>query len=162
MDFAVVNTPIGALHFTQEDDFITEIKYAGKYVAEVPPQTALLKEAVKQVNSYFLGELKEFTLPLNPKVTPYRKKVLEQLAKVPYAATVTYRDLAVATSNAKAVRAVGSAMRTNPIILAIPCHRVLKSDGSMGNYSAGGPSNKDWLLTFEKQNKPFLVEIEKL
>ena len=98
-------------------------------------------------------ELKEFTLPLNPKVSPYRRKVLEQLMKVPYAETVTYKDLAVATGNTQAVRAVGSAMRTNPIILAIPCHRVLKSDGSLGNYSAGGPANKDWLLTFENQNR---------
>ena len=153
MDFAVINTPIGALHITQEEEFITEIKYAGEYSAEIEPQTDLLKEAINQITSYFLGELKEFTLPLNPKVSPYRRKVLEQLMKVPYAETVTYKDLAVATGNPQAVRAVGSAMRTNPIILAIPCHRVLKSDGSLGNYSAGGPSNKDWLLTFEKQNR---------
>ena len=72
--------------------------------------------------------------------------------QVPFGSTVTYKDLAEKTGNPKAVRAVGSAMRTNPIILAIPCHRVLKSDGSLGNYSAGGPANKDWLLTFENQN----------
>ena len=153
MDFAVINTPIGALHITQEDEFITEIKYAGEHAAEILPQTELLDEAVNQIINYFLGELKEFTLPLNPKVSPYRRKVLEQLMKVPYASTVTYKDLAIATGNPQAVRAVGSAMRTNPIILAIPCHRVLKADGSLGNYSAGGPANKDWLLTFENQNR---------
>lgn len=153
MIYTVINTPIGALHITQEDNFITEIKYAGDYREEIPPQTELLKEAVKQITDYFLGELKIFTLPLNPKITPYRKKVLEELMKVPYAATVTYKELAIATGNPQAVRAVGSAMRTNPIILAIPCHRVLKSDGSLGNYSAGGPANKDWLLTFENQNR---------
>ena len=57
------------------------------------------------------------------------------------------------TDNPKAVRAVGSAMRTNPIIIVIPCHRVLQAGGGLGNYSAGGPANKEWLLTFEKQNK---------
>ena len=82
-----------------------------------------------------------------------RRKVLEELQKIPYGSTTTYKELAEKTGNPKAVRAVGSAMRTNPIILAIPCHRVLKSDGSLGNYSAGGPANKDWLLTFENQNR---------
>ena len=153
MDYAVINTPIGALHITEEDGFITEIKYAGSFGEEILPQTPLLHQAVKQLEDYFLGQLKEFTLPLNPKVSPYRRKVLERLVKVPYSHTVTYKDLAVRTGNPKAVRAVGSAMRTNPIIIAIPCHRVLKSDGGLGNYSAGGPANKDWLLTFENQNR---------
>ena len=153
MDFAVVNTPIGALYIVREDGFITEIKYAGRYAAETAPRTELLKQAVSQIEQYFLGRLKEFDLPLNPKVTPYRRKVLEALARVEYGKTVTYKELAERTGNPKAVRAVGSAMRTNPIILAIPCHRVLKSDGGLGNYSAGGSGNKDWLLAFEKQNR---------
>lgn len=153
MDFAIINTPIGALYIAEEDGFITEIRYNGRFAVDIPPQTELLKEAVSQIESYFMGQLKEFTLPLNPKVSPYRRKVLDALAKVPYAHTVTYKDLALATDNPQAARAVGSAMRTNPIMLVIPCHRVLKSDGSLGNYSAGGPANKDWLLSFEKQNR---------
>ena len=80
------------------------------------------------------------------------KKVLEELMKVPYGSTTTYKELAEKTGNPKAVRAVGSAMRTNPIIIVIPCHRVLQTGGGLGNYSAGGPANKDWLLTFENQN----------
>ena len=152
MNFAVIITPIGALHITEEDGFITEIKYVGETAQEVPPQTQLLEKAVNQLYDYFLGNLKEFDLPLNPKVTPYRKKVLEELVKVPYGSTTTYKELAEKTGNPKAVRAVGSAMRTNPIIIVIPCHRVLQANGGLGNYSAGGPANKDWLLTFENQN----------
>ena len=152
MNFAVIITPIGALHITEEDGFITEIKYVGETAQEVPPQTQLLEKTVNQLYDYFLGNLKEFDLPLNPKVTPYRKKVLEELVKVPYGSTTTYKELAEKTANPKAVRAVGSAMRTNPIIIAIPCHRVLQANGGLGNYSAGGPANKDWLLTFENQN----------
>ena len=152
MNFAVIITPIGALHITEEDGFITEIKYVGETAQEVPPQTQLLEKAVNQLYDYFLGNLKEFDLPLNPKVTPYRKKVLEELVKVPYGSTTTYKELAEKTASPKAVRAVGSAMRTNPIIIAIPCHRVLQANGGLGNYSAGGPANKDWLLTFENQN----------
>ncbi|MBR5873566.1 MAG: methylated-DNA--[Oscillospiraceae bacterium] len=152
MDFAIINTPIGALRIVEEDGYITEIKYVCQIAEEVLPETDLLKEAANQLCEYFDGLRKEFTLPLNPKVSPYRRKVLEALMQVPFGSTVTYKDLAEKTGNPKAVRAVGSAMRTNPIIIAIPCHRVLKSDGSLGNYSAGGPANKDWLLTFEHQN----------
>ena len=152
MNFAVIITPIGALYITEEDGFITEIKYVGETAQEVVPSTPLLEKAVNQLYDYFLGNLKEFDLPLNPKVTPYRKKVLEELVKVPYGSTTTYKALAEKTGNPKAVRAVGSAMRTNPIIIAIPCHRVLQANGGLGNYSAGGPANKDWLLTFENQN----------
>ena len=152
MNFALINTPIGALKFKEEEGFITEIKYVGETAQEVQPQTELLKKAVGQMYDYFLGNLKEFDLPLNPKVSPYRKKVLEELVKVPYGSTTTYKELAEKTGNPKAVRAVGSAMRTNPIIIVIPCHRVLQTGGGLGNYSAGGPANKDWLLTFENQN----------
>ena len=152
MEFAVINTPIGALHITQEDEFITEIKYVGEISQEVAPATPLLEKAVNQLYDYFLGNLKEFDLPVNPKVSPYRKKVLEELMKVPYGTTTTYKELAEKTGNPKAVRAVGSAMRTNPVIIVIPCHRVLQTGGGLGNYSAGGPANKDWLLTFENQN----------
>lgn len=153
MEYAVLNTPIGALHITQEDEFITEIKYAGRYAQEIPRATPLLEKAINQLNSYFDGSLKEFTLPVKPAVSPYRLKVLEELIKVPYGHTTTYKELAEKTDNTKAVRAVGSAMRTNPIIIVIPCHRVLQAGGGLGNYSAGGPANKEWLLTFEKQNK---------
>ena len=83
MNFAVINTPIGFLKITEEDDFITEIKYAGETAEEISPSTPLLEKAVNQLYDYFLGNLKEFDLPINPKVSPYRKKVLEELIKVP-------------------------------------------------------------------------------
>lgn len=153
MEYAVINTPIGVLHITQEDDFITEIRYAGKYAEETGPSTELLQQAVNQLQQYFAGSLKEFDLPIKLNVSPYRRKVLGELIKVPYGQTTTYKELAEKTGNPKAVRAVGSAMRTNPVIIAIPCHRVLQTGGGLGNYSAGGPANKEWLLRFENQNK---------
>ena len=153
MPYAVMNTPIGALQIVEEDGFITEIKYIGNFAQEIPPTTELLSQAVSQLTDYFLGHLKQFTLPVNPQVSPYRRMVLDQLMQVPYASTTTYKELAELTGNPKAVRAVGSAMRTNPVIIVIPCHRVLKSDGTLGNYSTGGLANKDWLITFENQNR---------
>ncbi len=152
MDFAVVNTPMGALKIVEEEGFITEISYIAKYAQEIAPGTELLKKAAGQIKEYFNGSLKNFDLPLNPEVSPYRRKVLDELIKVPFGATVTYKELAEKTGNPKASRAVGSAMRTNPIVLVIPCHRVVQTGGGLGNYSAGGPANKEWLLLFEKQN----------
>lgn len=152
MEYAVIRTPIGFLHITQEGQFITEIKYAGSYAQEVAPATALLKSACDQLNLYFDGSLKEFTLPIKLNVSPYRRLVLEELMKVPFGRTTTYKELAEKTGNPKAVRAVGSAMRTNPIIIVVPCHRVLQTGGGLGNYSAGGPANKEWLLCLEGQN----------
>lgn len=153
MDYAVFNTPMGALKAVQEGEYLTELTYVGRFAQEVLPQTELLKKVYKELVEYFEGSLKEFTVPYMLKVSPYRQKVLTELAKVPYARTVTYKDLAIATGNPNAVRAVGSAMRTNPIVLIVPCHRVVKTDGSLGNYSAGGPANKEWLLAFEHQNR---------
>ena len=153
MDFAVFNTPMGALKAVQEGEYLTELSYAGRYAVETEPQTDLLKELYSQLVDYFEGSLKEFTVPYMLKVPPYHEKVLNALAKVPFGTTVTYKDLAIATGNPGAVRAVGSAMRNNPLVLILPCHRVVKSDGGLGNYSAGGPANKEWLLAFEKQNR---------
>ncbi len=153
MEYAVINTPIGALQIEEDEGYITAVKYVGGFVnEETVPENNLLKMAEKQLRDYFEGSLKEFTLPLKLNVSPYRKKVLEELIKVPFGHTVTYKELAERTGNPKAARAVGSAMRTNPIIIIVPCHRVLQAGGKLGNYSAGGPANKDWLLTFEKQN----------
>ena len=153
MDFAVFNTPMGALKAVQEGDFLVELSYVGRFAQEIPPQTDLLKKVYDELVEYFDGNLKEFTVPYKLNVPPYHKEVLTELAKVPFGTTVTYKDLAVATGNPGAVRAVGSAMRRNPIVLIVPCHRVVKTDGSLGNYSAGGPANKEWLLAFEHQNR---------
>ncbi|MBN2622584.1 MAG: MGMT family protein, partial [Acidimicrobiales bacterium] len=75
-------------------------------------------------------------------------KVLEALSQVPYGAIVTYKDLAVATDNPGAVRAVGTAMATNPIPIVVPCHRVLRTGGALGGYG-GGLDTKVWLLRHE-------------
>ena len=153
MNISVFNTPIGALKAVEEDGFLTELVHISNYpVQEIPPSTPLLQMVYTQLEEYFSGSRKEFTIPLKYSATPYRTKVLQRLLQVPFGSTVTYGQLAEITGNPKAARAVGSAMRTNPIVIIIPCHRVLPAGGKLGNYSAGGPANKDWLLTFEKQN----------
>ena len=153
MNISVFNTPIGALKAVEEGGFLTELVHISNYpVEEIPPSTELLKRVYCQLEEYFNGARKEFDLPIQYNVTPYRKKVLDRLLQIPFGSTVTYGQLAEITGNPKAARAVGGAMRANPIVIIVPCHRVLPSSGKLGNYSAGGPANKDWLLTFEKQN----------
>lgn len=152
MDYAILHTPIGYLKITEEKGYITSLTYAGKEAQPVSPHTNVLKMAEKQLKDYFEGSLKAFTLPIYIDASPYRKKVLQELLKVPYGQTITYKQLAEKTDNPNAARAVGTAMSTNPIAIIVPCHRVLPQGDKIGNYSLGGPENKEWLLCHEKQN----------
>ncbi|MFZ2152715.1 MAG: methylated-DNA--[protein]-cysteine S-methyltransferase [Microgenomates group bacterium] len=78
-----------------------------------------------------------FDLPIRPKGTDFQKKVWKELIKVPYGETITYKELARRIGVPRAIRAVASAVAKNPILIIIPCHRVIRSDGGMGGYSAG-------------------------
>ena len=152
MKSIAVNTPIGILKISEKDGYITEITYKGSEIDFEQCVSPLLEQAKHQLEDYFDGARKTFDLPLAFTGSEFNKAVLDSLAKVPYGQTVTYGQLAKMAGSPKAARAVGSAMRKNPFVIVIPCHRVLPSGGKLGNYSAGGPANKDWLLTFEKQN----------
>ncbi|MET7285537.1 methylated-DNA--[protein]-cysteine S-methyltransferase [Streptomyces sp. NPDC005573] len=109
----------------------------------------LFQEAVRQLDAYFAGELKEFRLPLRTHGTEFRERVWEALDAVPYGATTTYGEIArrIGASRA-AVRAVGGAIGANPLLIVRPCHRVIGADGSMTGY-AGGLERKVRLLTLE-------------
>ncbi len=153
MNKAVIHTPIGFLEIGEDDGFITKIAYLSENEKEILPATDTLKKAVSELGEYFNGQRKEFTFKMKTNGSEYYQKVWDTLfEKVKFSNTISYKDLANLTNNPKAIRAVGSAMRKNPIIIAIPCHRVLPSSGEIGYYSAGGSANKDWLLTFEAQN----------
>ena len=152
MKSTVMHTPIGWLKISEADGFVTEITYSDNAVAMEQNSTPLLEEVKKQLGEYFEGIRQEFDLPLKINGGDFTHKVLSQLAKVPYGQTVTYSQLAELCGSPKAARAVGTVMRKNPFVIVLPCHRVLPVNGNLGNYSAGGPANKDWLLTFEKQN----------
>ncbi|NLG87469.1 MAG: methylated-DNA--[protein]-cysteine S-methyltransferase [Firmicutes bacterium] len=112
------------------------------------PDFLYLKEAVKQLNDYLAGRLRIFSLPLDLRGTTFQIAVWQALLTVPYGKTVTYGDLAVAAGHPRAARAVGSAMRANPLPLFVPCHRVLPADGTLGGYG-GGRELKRRLLELE-------------
>ncbi|MDV0444509.1 Methylated-DNA--protein-cysteine methyltransferase, constitutive [Methanimicrococcus sp. At1] len=116
--------------------------------SDVPPVVA---EAFKQLEEYFDGTRKEFTLPLAPAGTPFMQKVWAALCEIPYGETATYKEIAETAGNPKACRAVGMANNKNPIAVFIPCHRVIGSSGKLVGY-AGGTDVKHKLLVLENKN----------
>ena len=111
--------------------------------------TPVMEETAKQLQQYFRGERRAFSIPLDPIGTPFQVSVWRALLTIPYGETRSYRDIAVAIGNPKAVRAVGMANNRNPISFIIPCHRVIGSDGSLVGYGGGLPL-KRWLLSLEE------------
>jgi len=109
-----------------------------------------LQPCMDQLHKYFLGEAQHFhSLPLALHSTDFQLKVWEYLLGVPYGETVSYGEVAKAIGEPKAVRAVGTAVGRNPLMLLVPCHRVLPVSGEVGEY-AHGSWRKEWLLRHEK------------
>ena len=95
-----------------------------------------------QLRAYFNGELKEFDLALAPVGTPFQLKVWKKLLAIPYGELVSYKNIAEAIGNPKAVRAVGGAIGKNPIPIIVPCHRCIGSDGSLTGFGGGLETKK--------------------
>ncbi|MGH9082749.1 MAG: methylated-DNA--[protein]-cysteine S-methyltransferase [Acidimicrobiales bacterium] len=110
---------------------------------------APLDRAARQLDQYFAGRRRRFQLALDLRLASgFRRSVLDLLPDIPYGGTASYAAMAAAAGSPKAVRAVGTACATNPLPLVLPCHRVVRSDGSPGGY-AGGPATKVALLALE-------------
>lgn len=145
-------TALGKLGIAECDGNITDVYFADDLIpqnAEIA-ETALINEAFSQLNAYFTGQLTEFTLPLVPRGTAFQQTVWQALCAVPHASTASYKDIAFAIGNPKAVRAVGQANNKNPIPIFIPCHRIIGSNGKMVGYS-GGLGIKAFLLALERR-----------
>lgn len=110
--------------------------------------------AVRQLAEYFRGERSVFDLPLSlPEQPPLLRRVLEELGRIPYGETVSYGSLAARCGRPGAARAVGNALGRNPLPLVLPCHRVIRSDGTPGGYG-GGRDRKRRLLRLEGALRP--------
>lgn len=108
----------------------------------------ILTDLKEQLDKYWKGELKDFSLPLSIRGTDFQKKVYTELMNIPYGTTTTYREIARKIDNPKAVRAVGGANNSNSIAIIVPCHRVIGSDNSLVGYG-GGLEKKKFLLELE-------------
>jgi len=109
----------------------------------------LFREATRQLEAYFSGELESFDLKLAPEGTEFQKSVWKALCKIPYGETRTYKDIAASVGKPKAYRAVGLANNRNPIAIIVPCHRVIGSNGKLTGY-ASGLDLKAFLLKLEE------------
>jgi methylated-DNA-[protein]-cysteine S-methyltransferase len=110
---------------------------------------ASLTEARRQLDEYFEHRRRHFEIDLDWRLTKgFRRDVLEATARIPYGKTGTYTSVATAAGSAKAVRAAGTALARNPVPIVVPCHRVLRADGELGNYR-GGAAAKARLLDLE-------------
>ena len=108
-----------------------------------------LDAAARELDEYFTRQRRAFDLPLDLSLsTGFRRLVQRRLPEIGYGQTRTYRQVADLVGNPKAVRAVGTACATNPLPVVVPCHRVLRADGTPGGY-VGGPGAKNALLSLE-------------
>ena len=110
-----------------------------------------------QLKEYFAGTRKEFEVPLDVEGTDFQKKVWQQLQKIPYGKTISYKSLSEKLGDVKSIRAVGKVNGQNPIAIIIPCHRVIGADGSLIGY-AGGLAIKEKLLHLEGALNPELFD----
>ena len=158
----IVSSPIGRLLLTSDGHALTGLWMldADRHSArveeglELSPET--FGEVAAQLEAYFAGDLKEFTVPLAPSGTPFQLAVWTQLTTIPYGSTVSYGDIARALGKRLvASRAVGLANGANPISIIVPCHRVIGSDGSLTGYG-GGLERKELLLRLEGASTPAL------
>ncbi len=140
-----LHSPLGSLTLTQEEDAIVALDWGW---SSEQSQTLLLCTAGEQLQAYFDGELVRFTLDLAPvPSTPYRHRVWDALAAIPYGETRTYAELARLVGGS--ARSIGQASGSNPLPILIPCHRVVAS-GHPGGFSAeGGVETKCFLLSHE-------------
>jgi methylated-DNA-[protein]-cysteine S-methyltransferase len=113
----------------------------------------LLREAVRQLEAWFAGKIRQFDLPLAPAGTPFQLRVWEELRKVPYGTTASYAEIAARIGQPAATRAVGAANGRNPIPIIVPCHRIIGSNGTLTGY-AGGLTIKRMLLALEAGEDP--------
>lgn len=148
----VYRTKIGLVAIEDNGTEITDVNVVSEDQIDEMNETELLKKAAMQLNEYLEGKRNSFDLPLKPKGTEFQKKVWAALCDIPYGETRSYKQIAEAVDNPKGCRAVGMANNKNPIMIFIPCHRVVGSDGSLTGY-AGGLDMKEKLLSLEKGNK---------
>ena len=141
-------TILGSVTFVEEDGTLLAVTTHRSYEG-ICQETPLIKEACRQLSEYLKGERKTFDLPLNPKGTDFQKCVWRALCDIPYGETRTYKQIAEAIGNPKAVRAVGMANNRNPITIIVPCHRVIGANGKLVGYG-GGLEMKEFLLRLEK------------
>ena len=160
--YTMIPTPLGRMTAVAHDTGVVLLDFADRdgldaalrTVARdagavlVPGRHPHLRDLAAQLNAYFRGTLREFTVPLDPRGTPFQRRVWDYLRTIPYGQTRTYGQQAAAIGRPGAARAVGRANGSNPLSIIVPCHRVVGAGGALTGYG-GGTARKRWLLNHE-------------
>lgn len=160
--YRTIDTPVGALMLVATDLGLVRVAYecegfdgvletlAAKISPRILRAPARLDEAARQIEEYFAGRRREFDVALDDRLSAgFRRTVQRYLPRIDYGRTLTYTQVAELVGNPRAVRAVGTACATNPLPVVVPCHRVLRTDGTLGGY-IGGLDAKTTLLALER------------
>ena len=148
------DSPVGELLLLSNGEALTALHMtAGKYVPAMNDEwlrdeLPIFTQTKRELDAYFLGKLRTFTMPLAPHGTDFQKRAWIALTQIPYGETRSYGQQAHIVGQPSAVRAIGAANGKNPIGIIIPCHRVIGANGALTGY-AGGLHNKEFLLKLE-------------
>jgi methylated-DNA-[protein]-cysteine S-methyltransferase len=154
--YARIDTPLGKLLATAEDDRLTGLYFDGQAHAPTPRAewkeekagAGLFEQCARQVGEYLGGKRHAFELPLAPAGTEFQQRVWREIARIPFGETLTYAELARRAGAPGSARAAGAATGRNPLSIVVPCHRVVGAAGALTGY-AGGIERKERLLALE-------------
>ena len=146
---AYYDSPIGLIEIAGTAEGILSVKFVAESVRQEPETYPWVKDCVAQLDEYFRGTRRVFSVNAMLQGTEFQTHVWRQLMTIPFGETVSYRDIAMAIGKPNACRAVGSANGKNNISIIIPCHRVIGTDGKLTGYG-GGLWRKEWLLQHER------------
>ena len=146
----MIESPLGWIRVQYDSDGIKSLNFVEYTLGDVHNiiDNQLFSKIKTDIKAYFKKELRSFSIRLNPDGTPFQKSVWEELTKIPYGSTCTYRELAIRLGGIEKTRAVATAIAKNPILILIPCHRVIGSNGKLTGFS-GGLERKRVLLELE-------------
>jgi methylated-DNA-[protein]-cysteine S-methyltransferase len=130
-------SPIGLIKITDNENGICAVDFTDEQPAGNTKSHPILDACALQLDEYFKGKRKEFTVKLSPQGTDFQKRVWNKLLEIPFGRTISYMELAKSLGDVKAIRAVGTANGKNKIAIIIPCHRVIGSNGKLTGYAGG-------------------------
>lgn len=146
--YTSMDSPVGRIVLVSNESHLKSLTFSEEQIEESENLPEILQKAAQQLHEYFDGKRFLFELEIEPDGSGFQKKVWDELLKVPYGTTKSYREIALKTGSVLNTRAVGTANGKNPIAIVVPCHRIIGSDGKMVGY-AGGLPRKKWLLLHE-------------
>ena len=163
LSYKLMDSPVGKLKLVASEKGLVAVLWQNDSLERVPlteltedPKQKVLVETERQLNEYFAGKRREFSLPLDMRGTRFQKNVWDALLAIPFGETRSYGELAKKLGNPTASRAVGAANGRNPISIVVPCHRVIGASGKLTGF-AGGLDVKARLLELESTERKLFV-----